>query len=414
MGLFRQAAINAQKQTVIGHHLIPVNRHLTILVWLSCVSFVWLTLWVLTRQYEQTRAIQGVTQYAQGEFPIVSPYQGIISDIHITPNQNVVQGQALFTINMLPSSGFTTADIELQQAQYTSLQARLLSQQANIDSRFNAQKQYLEQSTENTQRVIKNLREQLLLLTADYLAQQTQHQRMQSLFNKRMVSSHQIEQHHIALRSIKSRRLDVEQTLIERESQLALFKQQVVNLVADKDEQLANVAAHLLQNLTKLQALKFQTSAVITAPKDGIITRLLLNEGETIFHHEPLGLLVPERGELVGRLVIPSTMSADIDTHQSVHLQMSSYPHTFYGQLTTTIKSIDTPSFQTHSTGLHALVAIPNEWRATKRKQVITLTSGMNFTALVVIEQYPLWQKIWLKLTQSFSQKDYLVEKTHV
>lgn len=192
MDLFRQAAINAQKQTVIGHHLIPVNRHLTILVWLSCVSFVWLTSWVLTRQYEQTRAIQGVTQYAQGEFPIVSPYQGIISDIHITPNQNVVQGQALFTINMLPSSGFTTADIELQQAQYTSLQARLLSQQANIDSRFNAQKQYLEQSTENTQRVIKNLREQLLLLTADYLAQQTQHQRMQSLFNKRMVSSHQI------------------------------------------------------------------------------------------------------------------------------------------------------------------------------------------------------------------------------
>ena len=248
MGLFRQAAVDARKRVVIGNHLIPPSRHLTCLVWLSCGVFVLLTTWVLTRQYEQTKAIQGVTHYTQGEFSIVSPYQGIITDIHVTSNQTVVKGQALFTVNMQPTSGFTPADIQLQQTQYNTIQTHLLNKQKNIDVTFIAEKKYLKQSADNTRRVINNLNEQLVLLNADHLAQQAQGQRMISLLNKGIVSHHQVEQHQVEFRGIKSRILQIEQSLIERGSQLALFKQQLVDLVSKRDEKLANIEGRLVEN----------------------------------------------------------------------------------------------------------------------------------------------------------------------
>ena len=405
MGLFRQAAVDARKRVVIGNHLIPPSRHLTCLVWLCCGVFVLLTTWVLTRQYEQTKAIQGVTHYTQGEFSIISPHQGIVSDIHVTNNQSVVKGQALFTVNMQPTSGFTPADIQLQQTQYNTIQTHLLNKQKNIDVTFIAEKKYLQQSADNTRRVMNNLNEQLVLLNADHLAQQAQGQRMISLLNKGIVSHHQVEQHQVEFRGIKSRILQTEQSLIERGSQLALFNQQLVDLVSERDEKLANIEGRLVENNTKLQALKFQISAMITAPKDGVITQLVLNEGATIFNQQKLAVIVPEHGELVGRLVIPSIAKSDINIHQLVHLQMKSYPHKIYGQLQSTITSIDKPSFQTQPNGMHAQVALPEVWKTNKSAQEIILTSGMEFTALIVIEQYPLWQKIWLKLNRTFADR---------
>lgn len=405
MGLFRQAAVDGRKRVVIGNHLIPPSRHLTCLVWLCCGVFVLLTTWVLTRQYEKTKAIQGVTHYTQGEFSIISPHQGIISDIHVTTNQTVVKGQALFTVNMQPTSGFTPSDIQLQQTQYNKIQTHLLNKQKNIDVTFIAEKKYLQQSADNTRRVINNLNEQRVLLNADYLAQQAQGQRMISLLNKGIVSHYQVEQYQVEFRGIKSRILQLEQSLIERGSQLALFNQQLVDIVSERDEKLAYIEGRLVENSTKLQALKFQTSAMITAPKDGVITQLVLNEGATILNQQKLAVIVPEHGELVGRLMIPSVAKADINIHQLVYLQMKSYPHRIYGQLQSTITSIDRPSFQTQPNGMHAQVAIPEVWQTNKRAQEIILTSGMEFTALIVIEQYPLWQKMWLKLNRTIANR---------
>jgi hypothetical protein len=54
---------------------------------------------------------------------------------------------------------------------------------------------------------------------------------------------------------------------------------------------------------------------------------------------------------------------------------------------------------------MHAQVAIPEVWQTNKSAQEIILTSGMEFTALIVIEQYPLWQKMWLKLNRNFADR---------
>lgn len=120
---------------------------------------------------------------------------------------------------------------------------------------------------------------------------------------------------------------------------------------------------------------------------------------------EQIAMLVPKSGQLVGTLHIPNYASGKIYLGQTVHLQMNAYPYKLYGMVETNIMHIDTASILSSNENtyqqntLSTQVTLPKRGEQQSAQPSIELRSGMTFTAHIVTQTMPLWQKIWIGIS---------------
>ena len=405
MGLFRQQAINAQRPSVIGELIIPPSQWIGRTITGALLSFILVSVWTLTRDYQQTHAVRGVTQYTQGEYAIVNRHLGEVTDIFVKPNELVTQGQALFSLSHIASARFSKADLDAQVLQYQTLQQQLESQQQELSHAFAAEAHFIQTSSINTQQLIDNLSKQAQIFTPELAHLQTQYEKMTHLMKHKVVTNPQWIQAGSQLSAAKANMLRFEQEKIEQLSQLALHTQQLALIRVKYAAQQDSLQAQVTQNNAQLQALAHQRSSTIYAPNAGIITRFTLQIGQTLTAQEQVAMLVPESGQLIGTLHIPNVASGKLYLGQTVQLQINAYPYKLYGMVGTHITHIDTASILSVKESnylqntISAQVSMPKHWQQQSTRSSIELRSGMTFTAHIVTQTMPLWQKLWMGIT---------------
>jgi membrane fusion protein len=405
MGLFRQQAINAQRPSVIGELVIPPSQWIGRTVAATLLCFILGSVWTLTRQYQQTHAVRGITQYTQGEYAIVNQHIGEVTDIYVQPNQVVAQGQALFSLSHIANARFSKADLDAQVLQYQMLHRQLENKQQELKQAFAAEADFIHTSSNNTQQLIDNLSKQARIFSPELASLQIQYEKMTHLMKQKVVTNPQWIQAGSQLSAAKANMLRFEQETIEQQSQLALHTQQIALIRLKYAAQQDALQAQITQNNAQLQALAHQRSSTIYAPNKGIITRFTLQIGQTLAAQEQVAMLVPEAGQLVGSLNIPNFASGNIHLGQTVRLQLNAYPYKLYGMVETQITHIDTASILSskeeayRQNTLNTQVTLPKQWQHKHSQPTqanIKLRSGMTFTAHIVTQTMPLWQKIWI------------------
>jgi len=405
MGLFRQQAINTQRPSVIGELIIPPSQWIGRTVAGALLCFVMVSAWTLTRQYQQTHAVRGITQYTQGEYAIVNQHLGEVTDIYVQPNEVVKQGQALFSLSHIASARFSKADLDAQVLQYQALHHQLENKQKELQNAFAAEAHFVHTSRSNTQQLIDNLSEQAQIFTPELASLQTQFEKMTHLMKQKVVTNPQWIQAGSQLSAAKANMLRFDQEKIQQQSQLALYTQQLALIRLKYAAQQDSLQAQITQNSAQLQALAHQRSSTIYAPNAGIITRFTLQTGQTLAAQEQIAMLVPESGQLVGTLHIPNYASGKIYLGQTVQLQMNAYPYKLYGMVETNIMHIDTASILSSNENtyqkntLSTQVTLPKRWDQQPAQPNIEFRSGMTFTAHIVTQTMPLWQKIWIGIS---------------
>lgn len=408
MGLFREQVINAQRPKGIGELVIPPSRWIRWTVLSALLCFVGVSVLTLTRPYQQTQAVSGITQYTEGEYAIVNQHVGVITEIYVLPNEVVVAGQALYSLSHVATARLSKTALNEQVQQYETLQQQLEYKQQELERAFTAEEHFVHTSRQNTQKLIENLTAQAQIFAPELASLQIQFDKMTHLMNQQMVTNPQWIQAGSQLSVAKANVLRYEQEKIEHHSKMALYAQQLALIRLKYAAQQESLQAQMTQNQTQLQALAHQRSSTIYAPDDGVITRFTMRIGQTLAAQEHIAMLVPEKGQLVGMLYIPNFAAGNIYLGQAVQLQLSAYPYKIYGMVHTQISHVDTASrvlsanASQSQNSLYTQVDLPKHWHYqsnTNPKNQIKLRSGMTFTAHIVTQKMPLWQKIWMRIS---------------
>ncbi|HET8706782.1 MAG TPA: HlyD family efflux transporter periplasmic adaptor subunit, partial [Pseudomonadales bacterium] len=162
----------------------------------------------------------------------------------------------------------------------------------------------------------------------------------QELFSQHYVAEVQVRQKQDEalaqsgdLQNLKRVSLNLERERANVKSELAGSRYKFGQQRAELERAISSVE----QELTEYQAKR---SVVITAPRNGTATSILVQPGQVASPQNPLLSILPEGAELQAHLLVPSRSIGFVAAGQSVALRYQAFPYQRFGSQTGTINAI--------------------------------------------------------------------------
>lgn len=331
-GLFRQEVIDAKRGEWLGSIIVaaPLSRWLLTMLALALAAAILLFLFV--GHYTRRETVLGQLVPSAGLLNIAAPGAGTITRLHVRDGQVVKAGDVLLTLSSEQDSaalGDTHALVGQQlDIQRSRLQADLLNQ-----------KQLSEQQAGALRAKVALLDAQLTQIAGQLAIQQqqvTSNQQMlakiQPLAAKGFVSAVQIQQQETAVldaqaqyKALVRQQLDTRQQLGATQQQLAQLPLDDAGKRNDTERQLASLTQSMAQN-------EMQRAVVLRAPRDGMVSTVLLKEGQMAGAGQPLLSILPSGSVLQAQLLVPSRAIGFIEPGSRVVLRYQAFPYQKFGQ----------------------------------------------------------------------------------
>ncbi|MEO5811763.1 MAG: HlyD family efflux transporter periplasmic adaptor subunit, partial [Rhodanobacter sp.] len=156
--------------------------------------------------------------------------------------------------------------------------------------------------------------------------------RMQPLAAKGYVSGLQIQQQRAAslnaqaqYKTLMRQQLDTQQQIDATQQQLAQLPLDVAGKVNDTQRQIATINQSMAQN-------EQQRAVVLRAPRAGVVSSVLLKEGQTVNTGQPLLSILPAGSTLQAQLLVPSRAIGFIEPGNHVVMRYRAFAYQKFGQ----------------------------------------------------------------------------------
>lgn len=341
--MFREEYLENKKNQLNGLHGSPLsvgNKNIRIGIFISLVIFIFLTISLFIIELPRVVNADGELAYNNGVITITSNATGSISGFNFDNGDLVDKGQSLL---------FITSDEYDQNgaSKYTKLLSLLNDTKEKIQldkvalkekyalSNDNIRQELalIEQSRHKTARVLADLSQ----VERNYQQEKTvlATQKQQGLVTRSELRSFNYEYasllKDIAYERSKSVELDTRwQNLNNQNAMLDLNHSLQVN-------ELTRQFNEIQQRIDELISA-FKTQVV--SPISGTIYNIHYKNNQTINKGEPLFDILPNNGELVVKLSLPSKDIGFIEVGQRVEINYDAYPSINYGKHYGTIKAI--------------------------------------------------------------------------
>jgi membrane fusion protein len=403
MGLFRQAAVEAQRERLQGTVLLlPRFPHLLLclclLIWMAA-----LILFLTTASYSRKASVRGWLEPGSGMVRVYPRSEGRLARLLVDHGDMVAQGQALALINgdRILADGQPLEALLLEE--YHKQKAALERQLAREEILLAGRRQALERRLESGGRELASLAARL----------ETLDERMQLLERRRQRHESLAEAGHITLAELDELR---EQALVVTSERQALAAQRIrtrasragtESELARLPEEAGNTMDRLRLRLSDLSQeiarLRGNRAYVVQAPLSGRVDNIALQPGQEARYNHPLMTLTPTGAPLVARLLVPVHAAGFIEPGQALAIRYDAFPYQKYGlQAGRIVEVAASASLPTDNT-LAPLPLDEPAFRVTARPDSaaieahgrrIALKSGMTFSADVMLERRSLLQ--WL------------------
>jgi membrane fusion protein len=332
MSLFRKEVQEAKRGEWLGAILVaaPLSR------WVIGVFMVTLAMAILSflffGHYTRREAVSGQLVPMAGLITIVAPSAGTLIEVRVREGQSVVTGEILLELSSEQDSaalGNAHAIVcEQLQVQRSKLQSDLMDQQA------------LAQQQEGASRSKISLLRSQLIQVGDQLAIQQEQvdssqqllDRISPLRDKGYVSAVQIQQQQAAvldakaqLKSLTRQKLDIQQQLGGAQQALSQLPLDTAGKRNDTERQLSSVSQSLAQN-------EMQRAIVLRAPRAGVVSSVLLKEGQMAGTGQSILSILPSNSALQAQLLVPSRAIGFIEPGNTVVLRYQAFPYQKFGQ----------------------------------------------------------------------------------
>jgi membrane fusion protein len=328
--IFRPEAIEGRRQGWLGPIQLIRPVSLSVLTVLVLLVALGVAAFLMTGQYTRKARVHGVLVPNRGVIRLLPPQAATVAERRVAEGQAVREGDVLFVlaVDRATVSGDTQAAVQQSLAERT----RSLRDAAQAQTRLDAeQRGALLQRVAAMQRELTQidgeaeLHRQRLTLTQQALA------RLQSLQAEHFVTQAQVQAKHEELLALQAQLRALERQRAAQEREIATLQAQVRELPLRAGARQGEIE----RDIASLAQASAESSAkerlLVRAPRDGVVSAVLADPGQSVTPAMPLASLLPAGAQLQAQLFAPSSAVGFVRPQQPVLLRYEAFPYQKFG-----------------------------------------------------------------------------------
>ena len=326
--LFRRECIENNKITIVGQIMLITPCSIKLINALFLIIFIAVIFLLIFFDYGRKIHVNGALLPVDGIVTILSSEPSIVDQILVKENQTIKMGQPLFVLrNLKYSSTYDAVQKFLSNKKNTlSFQHKIFLEQNNVKKI-------------SIQQTKKNLEEEKIILQSQ-IAVQTERvkiadeisQKYKKLFNSDSVSVIEYNNRQSELLDQKSILFDLKQKLESTNRKIYDLDVELLQIPLQEkretlkfEQEMSSIEKELIEN----EGLKLMT---IVAPKDAVISTIMVSKGQSISDNVIIATLLPENPKLEANLFIPSSAIGFIKVGLPVSIRYDAFPYQKFGQ----------------------------------------------------------------------------------
>ena len=398
--LFRPEAIEAKNIEGMGRIVIARPISFSLLTALIATFLAIVVIVLINANYARQERVVGRLLPAEDFAQIFAPRNGLVKDIHVEEGNFVEKGQALI---LLESETFVDNGDSLTSMVVNELHNTqdLLSQ--TIVNEQELQKNSTEESASTIRfktgelnsltQLINTYHKRLAISEKDFLRHQALHRQGQIAD----VEFNRLHKEYLS-EQVEFQRLEKEKdNLVFLINQIKYEQEQIIvthkKNIAELNLRLADIRRELAEKSVESQFL-------IKAPISGIISGLEYRKGRKVTTAQPLMTILPESGELLAELYVPTRAVGFVNVGMDVRLRYDAFPYqkfgTYSGKIENISKSVflgeNIEGYDGSDKTFYKLIVSLGEQKVTSYQREFSLQSGMQLSAYLVGEKRSLME----------------------
>ncbi len=341
MTLFRQEAIQEQRQSLHGDVFLPMPMSFKVIPFLLIALLSLILIILFTGTYSKVERVQGYLVPTSGLVKIQTERFGIITALHVKEGDYVQKGDPLVTVDAtqatVDGSSVEFRSLQSLGSQYQTIKSLIVLEENKLESetgRLEAELTGLEQNISSFSNRLAYQKEITKLAKASYLD-------VQDIAKKGLITKSEM-----AGRQRSWLTEQAAQQLLEQEQlhAMARYKQLEIEFNQLPDEvagRIARLKEELLNIDMRKAELHGKQSYLVKAPVAGRVTSITSNTiGQNLLPQQPLLSIRPEGSHLVAELFVPSSAIGFIEKGQEARLLYAAFPYQRFGSYTARITDI--------------------------------------------------------------------------
>jgi membrane fusion protein len=345
--LFRREAIEAKQTRWLGNILLTRPLSFSLLTAISAGLALTLIAFLIIGSYTKRSTAGGQLVSSLGQLKVYTPQNGVVLKNFVEEGQFVESGAHLLTI----SNERYGSDLEPIQA---GISEKFSLQRMSLIEEIERQKMLQLDELKNRNNSVISLKNELSSLAAQL---NNQHElvalaadavsRYSGLLKKGYISVDEFQQRQFELlgqkkikQHLKRQHTELQQKLTEHQTELSGLSARHENQLASIYRILSNVEQQLAEN-------EARRTFLITAPKAGIVTAVLVEAGQAVDASRSLLSIIPTNSRLQAELYVPSKTIGFMKAGDDVLIRYQAYPYQKFGLHPGKIQSISRTTLST-------------------------------------------------------------------
>lgn len=402
--LYRQEAIEAARVSTLGDIVLKTPATARFLTVLTIISACAIVLFIYIGSYTKKATVIGELQPIGGVIRVYSPKRGQVTQVSVQEGQTITAGQPLIKI----SQRLSTDDGEVQSRLIATIKKRqqnLSETRQRLQVRKKDYQQQWQLREQQLQSQISNLDNQRQTLRQREQFAQKNSQRYQKLLRQGFVAKETYEAKEAERLEITNRRMNIQQQLAALKGELSGMVEERAQYIQRLKNEKASVENDLAKADAEIMQMKAEQDFWLTAPEQGVVSSVLLAQGQQANPASPAVVLVPQKATYQARLYVSSAQIGFLQAGQRVWLRYEAFPYQKFGQYAATIKDISKVALLGNelsdllkdpkiSGTFYRVTAKLDDQSIQAYQQPVSLMAGMRFQADIVQEKRRLYEWI--------------------
>ena len=339
-GLFRQEAIDAQREKLLGEVSLARPVPLWIFTAVALAFALALVAFSVWGEYSRRERVDGFLALDSGAARLLAPEAGLVAGLLAKEGDEVQVGQPLIRLSFErgTASGATSGEL---------VQKEIAERRVGLEREQQQARMLAAQQAEILKRKIDDLQRELAQFDAEIRAQQSrlassrnEFQRAEELFQDKFYSESKLIEfrnnvldQQVKLEAAKRQRSGVERELSSARAELPTVELKLTTQLDQIRRQMSELQQGSVQEEAKREN-------VIRSPVAGVLTNVAATAGEAVAADAPLAMIVPKGSALHAQLLVPTRAIGFVQPGQEVVLRYDAFPFQRFGQYRGTVERV--------------------------------------------------------------------------
>ncbi|MDO5368907.1 HlyD family secretion protein [Paracoccus sp. (in: a-proteobacteria)] len=329
--LFRPESFEARQSAWLGRP--TVLRSLPVAAFaLFSVAFVGGLLALLVfGDYGRRVRVTGVVMPADGLARLQAPAAGRIIELRVREGDEVRRDDVLYVVGIDSSTqlGDTQGRVAALLRERRDELAATLARQADVDRRDKSRLADERAEAQREQAAISAEIAEVKAYATDLAAIA---ERQEQMLGRGLVRSSDVESRLQSLNAERARLAGLRRERLQIEARIAALEHDLGGFDLASEERLAAIRREMLGIEQEVSESEARRELFVRAPRDGLVTGILAQPGQTVAAADPLLTLVPTDQPLVAQLLAPSDAIGFLREGAPVLLRYEAFPYQKFGQ----------------------------------------------------------------------------------